>query len=345
MDQVALETHPSLLARWAELKNSDPRVKIREAASRLGTSEASLLSLLFGQGVRRLRCEPGALLGRLEPLGRLMALTRNDAVVHERHGVYANVQVTGNVGLIANPDIDLRLDFSVWKAAFAEEKVHAGKILRSIQFFDAQGVAVHKVFLEDADQPRAQAWEALVAEFLDVDQVTPFVATPRVQKPSAEPLLEGFVDAWGQIKDPHHFHALLKRHQMTREQALQAAEGTFTRRVDVSSVEALLTKASESGVPIMVFVANRGCVQIHTGLVVHVKPLGTWRNVLDPDFNLHVDLEGLTQAWVVQKPSEAGTVTSVEYLGAGGELAVQFFGKRKPGEIERTDWRLLTESL
>lgn len=344
MDQAILEPHPSLLARWAELKNSEPRVKIREAASRLGTSEATLLSLMLGQGVRRLRCEPGALLSRLEPLGRLMALTRNDAVVHERHGVYANVQVTGNVGLVANPDIDLRLDFSVWKAAFAEEKVHAGKVLRSVQFFDAQGVAVHKVFLEDADETRARVWEDLVAEFLEGDQAT-FVAAPRVEKPRAEPLLEGFVDAWGQLKDPHHFHSLLKRHRMTREQGLKAAEGTFTRPVAPSSVEALLNQASESGVPIMVFVANRGCVQIHTGLVVHVKPLGTWRNVLDPDFNLHVDLEGLTQGWVVQKPSEAGTVTSVEYLGVGGELAVQFFGKRKPGEVERMDWRLLTESL
>ena len=46
-------------------------------------------------------------------------------------------------------------------------------------------------------------------------------------------------------------------------------------------------------------------------------------------------------AWVVKKPSVDGTVTSLEVFDAGGEMIVQFFGKRKPGIPEREDWRTL----
>lgn len=346
----AVNEPPAVLGtRWKELKAAEPRLRIREAAVRLGTSEATLLSLQLGTGVRRLRCIPQEIIPRLEGLGTLMALTRNDAAVHERHGVYRNVKITGNVGLVANPDIDLRLDFSVWKAAFAEEKLHAGQPLRSLQFFDAQGTAVHKVYLKAEGGSRVGLWEALVSEFLDGDQESVFEPEPvRVSPPPTEPdagLSERFLEAWAGLKDPHHFHALLKSHGMTRRQGLRTAEGRFTRAVEPACLDTLLQAAAAEGLPIMVFVANPGCVQIHTGTVSRYQRLGAWRNILDAEFDLHVDLDQVDRAWIVTKPSEAGLVTSVEFLGAGGELLVQFFGKRKPGEPERADWRALTERL
>jgi len=38
-------------------------------------------------------------------------------------------------------------------------------------------------------------------------------------------------------------------------------------------------------------------------------------------------------------------VTSIEAYDAKGELIIQFFGKRKEGEDERSDWRLIAENL
>lgn len=339
-----------LMNRWNALKAENPRLKIREAAQSLGTSEATLLSLQLGSTVRRLRCEPNALLSRLEALGTLMALTRNDAVVHERHGVYRNVQVTGNVGLIANPDIDLRLDFSVWALAFAETKDHAGKVLRSFQFFDRQGEALHKVFLENGTPEQVQLYESLVEDFLAVDQVTVFFAEG-VNPPDREVVAESpdlkrdLLEAWGKIQDPHHFHGLLRKNRVSRTRALELAEGVFTRRIDLQAVDALLGNAARDAIPIMVFVANRGCVQIHTGTVTNIRPLGAWRNVLDPEFNLHFDLSLADKAWVVTKPSESGAVTSIEFYSASGELLVQFFGKRKPGQEELSAWRDLVGTL
>jgi len=88
-------------------------------------------------------------------------------------------------------------------------------------------------------------------------------------------------------------------------------------------------------------VIRYGCIQIHTGPVVRIEPRGPWINVLDDGFNLHLRTDLVASAWVVRKPTVDGDVTSVEIYDATGEMMVQFFGERKPGQTERDDWRQL----
>ena len=80
-------------------------------------------------------------------------------------------------------------------------------------------------------------------------------------------------------------------------------------------------------------------------LTPRVNRLGDWLNVLDPDFNLHLQTRGVVELWRVRKPSIDGVITSLEAFDAEGELVVQLFGARKPGMAERADWRELAESL
>jgi putative hemin transport protein len=48
---------------------------------------------------------------------------------------------------------------------------------------------------------------------------------------------------------------------------------------------------------------------------------------------------------VVRKPTRDGDVTSLELLDANGGIIARFFGKRKPGQPERTDWRSVVQAL
>ena len=107
----------------------------------------------------------------------------------------------------------------------------------------------------------------------------------------------------------------------------------------------LLEAAAEQALPIMVFVGNRGCIQIHTGPVRRILARGGWTNVLDPDFNLHLKESEVASAWAVSKPTEDGAVTSVELLDAHGTVLVRFFGERKPGKPELVAWRTLVDGL
>ncbi|MEL6651691.1 MAG: ChuX/HutX family heme-like substrate-binding protein, partial [Bacteroidota bacterium] len=115
-----MSEYSSLKARWDALKTEQPRLRIRNAAEKLGVTEVQLLATQCGENVIRLRPDFQAILTQVESLGKVMALSRNDSVVHERKGVYLNPSL-GNphVGLFVGEDIDLRIFFKSWDSAFA----------------------------------------------------------------------------------------------------------------------------------------------------------------------------------------------------------------------------------
>jgi putative hemin transport protein len=86
-------------------------------------------------------------------------------------------------------------------------------------------------------------------------------------------------------------------------------------------------------------------IQIHTGTVTNLKPMGPWFNVLDESFNLHLREDMIASAWIVWKPTEDGTVTSLELFDAAGETIATLFGKRKPGQPEDEAWRAIVADL
>ena len=95
----------------------------------------------------------------------------------------------------------------------------------------------------------------------------------------------------------------------------------------------------------MVFVGNRGMLQIHSGEVTKVMDVPNWFNVVDPDFNLHVREAAITGSWIVRKPSVDGTITALECYDTKGNQLVQLFGKRKPGIPELELWRAVVASV
>jgi putative hemin transport protein len=115
--------------------------------------------------------------------------------------------------------------------------------------------------------------------------------------------------------------------------------------VGAASLRDALSFAAARGTPIMVFVGNPGMIQIHTGPVTNLKPMGPWFNVLDENFNLHLREDRIASAWVVWKPTEDGVVTSLELFDADGEAIATMFGKRKPGQPEDEAWRAIVAAL
>ena len=104
-----------LAARWSRLRGEKPALRIRDAAATLGVSEAELVVLGVGQTATALAADWRALLADMPSVGRVMCLTRNEHCVHERHGRFEDVQVSGPHGLVLGPDIDLRLFLGSWR--------------------------------------------------------------------------------------------------------------------------------------------------------------------------------------------------------------------------------------
>lgn len=342
----------ALAAAWAELTADDPHLWIRDAAARLGTSEAQLLATRCGRGVERLRVDLPHTLPRLEGLGRLLALTRNDAFVQERSGVYRGVHEGAHVTSVAGPEIELRIFPRAWRHAFAQTDHGAHGPRLSLHFFDARGAAVHKV--HSTSQTDQEAFRALVDELLHPDQgraqtVEPVEggATHPPARPDADVNATELEAGWRALDDTHAFEGLLRRLGVGRTQALRLVSDELARPTPVLSLRPVLEGAARDALPLVLFVRSPGAYQIHHGPVVEVKEAQGWFNVLDPDFNLHVLESAIGSAWVVRKPVEgdAGWVTSIEFYDDEGETLALIFGGRGRGEPEDLRWTRLLEGL
>lgn len=342
---MTIATSFDLKQRWDELLAADPKLRIRNAAAQLGVSEGELLATRVGDGVTRLRPEFKAILAGVPAIGRVMALTRNNDVVHERKGSYLNPSLDeAHVGLFVGADIDLRIFWHAWAHAFAVLEPGRDGVRHSLQFFAADGEAIHKVYL--VPESDAGAYHDLVERFRAEDQSPVLVTMPApAERPeqSDEAIdVAGLRAGWLALKDTHDFHLLLRRFGASRTQALRLApDGNWAVPVAPAALRAVITSAAQEQCPIMVFVGNRGMLQIHTGTVTQLMDVPQWFNVVDPDFNLHVREAAIATAWVVRKPSVDGVITALECYDASGAQPVQLFGKRKPGIPELEQWREL----
>lgn len=345
----------TLRERFHAARTSGKRAK--EAAESVGVSEGAAVAAYTGEHEYGLKATPlkgpwVEILQALELCGPVMALTRNESTVHEKTGTYRNVNAQGHMGLALGEEIDLRIFFSRWHAGFlVVEAANDPKNppSASLQFFDAHGIAVHKIYVKP--ETDRQAFFDIAAQFSDAGKS--YVFTPALAKES--PKADESIDAaalargWSEMKDTHEFFGLIGKLGAERQQAFRLVEGRYAKRAELSVVRRLLDEASMDGTSIMVFVGSMGCIQIHTGPVTRIEPMVTptaqWINVLDKGFNLHLREDMMQNAWVVEKPTSDGVVTSVEVFDKAGELMAMFFGARKPGNPELQAWRELVARL
>ncbi len=332
---------------WNTFRRANPRVRIRDAAEQLGVSEAELVATSCGEDSIRLQAEWPQFIQRLEGLGPVMALTRNAHAVHEKHGVFRDVHFRGQMGLVLDEGIDLRLFMDHWHLGFAVEQEGRKTTLCSFQFFDRHGTAIHKVYLTaESDQT---AYQQLIDEFASDDQSPVQCVCPTIpsvpDKADAAIDLPGLEAAWNALEDTHDFHRLLAQFHVGRVQALRLVDDSLACRVDSSSLNEVLHIAARDRLAIMVFVASPGVIQIHSGPIHTVKSSRPWLNVLDDDFNLHVREDRLDPAWVVQKPTRDGVVASLEVYDDQGETIALLFARRKQGQATVDAWNAALSTL
>ncbi|KKO64685.1 Hemin transport protein HemS [Janthinobacterium sp. KBS0711] len=359
---------PATLAeRWSTLRTEQPKLQIRDAARALGVSEAQLLATNIGKGVTRLQADgnqPREIMRAALDLGIVQAITRNENGVIETTGVASKFKQAGDkseqadakqdpetqarqrniAGGYLGGQIDLRFHFENWKYAFAVEQAgRDGKPTRSLQFFDANGTAVHKIYLRN--EPGVAVYDKLVATFRMPQQSADLnvlaVAPKAAEKPDAEIDVKEFQLAWKDMTDVHQFAQIMREFHLSREQALRLAPAGVVERVTPEALRTLLENAAKDKVAIMVFLGNDGLTQIYSGKIEKTMAAGGFFNVLDPDFNLHIRDTALRSGWVVKR----GGVTSVEFFDKDGTQVVSFFGVRERGKPQPQAWVDLADSL
>ncbi|MBN9671933.1 hemin-degrading factor [Roseibium aggregatum] len=346
-DQTTAEARPSAF-EVRQAREENPKMRERDLALSLGISEAELVGSFVGFGARRIAPRFDDLFPGLKEVGEVMALTRNESAVHEKIGPFEKFVPGKRAALMLGEKIDLRMFPSNWVHGFAVEKPDGKDVRRSLQFFDAHGDAVQKIHARPATD--LEAWKRLVDRLVLEDQTPGRLPEVSVAESfSRKRPIEGVEDAlrsrWEAMTDPHQFHGMLKDLDIDRVSAFELAGESWAWPLDAGAVPALLRIAASEGIPIMCFVANRGCIQIHSGEIATVMDKGPWINVMDPTFHLHLRTDHIHEVWAVRKPADVGHVTSIEAYNSAGEQIIQFFGVRGEGNAERSDWRGLAENL
>lgn len=327
--------------RYLALQAETPHLFARDAAKRLGVSEAELVAAMPST----LRLEPRVpeIFARLASAGEVKVITRNENAVIEKWGRFEGVEIgSDHAGQVVGEEIDLRVFPRRFRSGFfvTEESARTGK-RESLQFFDEHGDSVVKVYAESEET--AVALRVLAADHV-AERKNEALAVAPPPAPAARVALspadvEAFRSAWDAMTDTHEMFGILRRFQLGRVQGLEAAGPERAREVERDALVKILGWAAEKEQPIMVFVGSRGVIQIHTGPVRTVKAMSGYLNVLDRRFNLHVKEGSVARAFVVKKPTADGTVTSLELFDAQDETIALVFSKRKPGQVEGEAWR------
>ena len=180
--------------------------------------------------------------------------------------------------MAVNPDIDLRLFMNYWKFGFAVNESNR----LSLQFFDAQGEAVHKIYLTEKSE--LDAYHQLVQKYKAENQQEELAieaAAPAPAEKADQAIdVEGFRDAWTNLQDTHDFFGLLKTYGVSRTQAMRLAPEGFVEALPLATLKRILETVSEQSLPIMVFTGSKGCIQIHTGETKNLVQTGPWYTYL-----------------------------------------------------------------
>ena len=255
----------------------NPKLRARDAADALGIAEAQLVAARVGRGATRIAAHPDRIIPAAEQLGEVLALTRVDACVHEKVGEYGAYHPGQHAAMTLTENIDLRIFPAHWVHAFAVETETEHGPRRSLQIFDAAGDAVHKIHLRDASHH--DVWAGLIAGLAAADQSdsqaavarTP-VEAPKSRADKADILRE----EWAKLTDTHQFLRLCSKLKMNRLGAYRIAGAPWVRALEPDAADRMLKAVQDAGIEVMIFVGNQGCIQIHTGPVRTLKPMGPW---------------------------------------------------------------------
>ncbi|WP_455466551.1 hemin-degrading factor [Bartonella sp. B39] len=328
------------------LREEKKEMRNRDFAASIGISEAEFVAAYCTVGkAKKLQTDVATLLEAAPQLGKVMALTRNEYAVHEITGCFEKIIQSQHTPITLG-EIDLRIFSKQWKFGFEYDVIILGKPTKSLQFFDQYGVAVFKLYSNDTTN--TEKWNKLVEKLRHEDQSSVLDILPipfPIQNDTAEFDVEQFRNRWRNMTDVHQLHRIISEFKINRYDAVKYAGNEFADELRIEAVEIMLNRVAQNEIPIMCFVGNRGCIQIFSGQVKNVKQTGSWLNILDQKFHLHLLVSGIDSVWWVRKPTNDGYVSSLEVFDKNGEMLIQFFGMRKEGKKEREDWRSLLSGL
>lgn len=143
----AHRTPDEILEGWEELVRTQAHIHAPEVASRLGIAEAALVASRIGTGATRLSPDIRGILAPIDQCGRVLCAFSNECGVHMPLGLVRTTVSNGRLFLTGD-HMAAHVDMDAVKDAYLfvdQDESHGNT--RSIQFFDAYGAPIVKIFI------------------------------------------------------------------------------------------------------------------------------------------------------------------------------------------------------
>ena len=285
----------------------------RAAAARaLDLSEAELVALACGAGVRRLQGPFGDLLRGLPALGTVHAVTRTASAEMAVVGRYPAPDA-GSAG--AAGDVGIRVHLERWCHGYVLDAGVFDAEAPSLCIFDDRGDFVHEIGVDARTDRRAFEWMAdVLACFDQTPGQAIAVATPRIAHASTDGA------AW------------LRRAQQARP-------------VSVDTVPMVLANVRVEPIGVSIAVRSRGVEQQYSGHLDGAKVDNGILELAAPALRARVDLGRIVEAWVLRTASLDGPTTSLELLDGQATLVASIASMRVPGRPEPVAWTAMLDGV
>lgn len=247
-------------------------------------------------------------------------------------GKLSHPSVNGH--LILNPNgIDLR--------------IIAGKIDHVV--FETLNEGSYKATFKNADNQSVLSINFTADEKPGTEKITVCSRQGKLKAFDAGQNIEAL---WRNMTDVHHFYPMLKQFNISKLEAFHAVPDDLAVQVAPQSVMTVLKNMEKEQTPLMVFIGNDAVIQVYTGPVRKIIPLPTADKIAVHGITregekavFKLALNQNDQAWVVNKISTQGYITSLEIFDKDNNHIAQFYGNRTEGEKQNKQWAELMQSL
>ncbi|SEI87999.1 putative hemin transport protein [Myroides marinus] len=280
-----------------------------------------------------------AILQELKQLEQVTAITYNNGAYHLTKGHYSNVEIFEHgIGQALNDIIDMRLFLNHWKYGLIQIKKNI-----TLYFFDKQGNQVHTILIDK----QTELALLLIDKYKVVDQsiitLDPYPSIEEIEDVEID--LISFHKDWQALKDTHDFFTMLRKHKVTRLQALRLGATEYVKEITIDNLISTLEKVKQEQIPLMSFVGNKGAIQIYTNVIGELATTDYTIQLSDSVFNLALIRAQIKHIYIVRKPTTDGIVSAIEVFNDNGDIITQFFGERKRDTLELKIWSDILNSI
>ena len=247
-------------------KNDTAKMRNYDISREIKISEGELLSLKINSNLKYLDIpDQIQFFNDIKRLKKVMFLTRNDDIVHEKTIIPNKLDIISNENniLLTCESPLLKFNDNLWEYAFSEYKITKNRELRSFQFFDKSGDSVLKIYLKSDD----------VEKFNDISIKYESSYSYQLQ---------------GTCLPSYNTNKSLKELVLLKKSI--NINNTWNKKMFYSKAlfRKMLQYLSKNKNEVSLYIIGNKSVQYHVGIINKVVDFSSWLNVLDPNFNIHV---------------------------------------------------------